>query len=100
MFIFSIRDEKSHTYEGLMLYESMEVAKRAVTASFSPTSLLCLYPSDYRLAIIGKFDIGSGVIEPSFINSVDIVDLIPDKFKSLALDGSFTNRSSVAGESE
>lgn len=100
MNVYSIYDKKARKYDSLMLFDNDNLAKRAIISSLSNQSLLVLYPSDYSLSRVAIFNVTSGSFDCDDVLSFDVVDLIPDKFKQFVLDGSFTNRSGAAGESE
>lgn len=100
MNVYSIYDKKARKYDSLMLFDNDELAKRAIISSLSSQSLLVLYPADYCLSCVAVFNVSSGSFDCDDVRSFDVADLIPNKFKEFALDGSFTNRSSGAGESE
>lgn len=100
MNVYSIYDKKARKYDSLMLFDNDELAKRAIVASLNQQSLLVLYPSDYSLSRVAIFNVSSGSFDCDNVCSFDVVDLIPQHLKQYAIDGSFTNRSSGAGESE
>lgn len=91
MNVYSIYDKKACKFDSLMLFDNDELAKRALITSFNQQSLLVLYPSDYRLSRVAVFNVASGAFDCDDVCSFDVVDLIPDKLKSYALDGSFNH---------
>lgn len=92
MFLYSIFDKKAKQFDShVMCFSLDDVAERSVIASLNERSLLVLYPSDYRLVRIGSFNSTSGELSFDDVYSKELIDLIPDKFKRFAIDGSFTN---------
>ena len=88
--LFSVYDEKTKTYTVPFFAQTNEIAKRTVLGSFSSTSQLVLYPSDYILYCLGSIDDTTGAIEPvSAIRINAISELIPVALRKFALDGTF-----------
>ena len=96
---FSILDRKSMSFGPIFQGPNVDVAKRSIISSLSKDNQMVLYPADFTLVHLSDFDTETGEtikFSGSFYHEVaQLVDLIPDKFKQFALDGSFPNGNAV-----
>lgn len=90
---YSIYDRMSNSYAPSFEAPNNDVAIRMVVSSLSEQSNLVLYPSDFHIVALCGFNTETGETikyENEFVHAVaEINAIIPDKFKSFALDGSF-----------
>lgn len=88
--VYSIYDRKGQSYSPPFLAQTDELAVRMVVGSISPTSNLALYPSDFQLYFLGSFSDSSGLFTSDSPRPLSLVrDLVPNKYRDCALDGSY-----------
>lgn len=102
MLICTIYDNKAETVSPLFLAGNVDVAKRIFVTSLREDSPCVLYASDYELRIIGELVEDSAMVcslprssdgDGNFKYQIILVsDLIPDKYKSYCLDGTFDSQ--------
>ncbi|QCS36547.1 nonstructural protein [Capybara microvirus Cap3_SP_449] len=67
MTYFTIKDDKTGSFEGLFPFPNIEVAKRnlgyALTHKQMP-EIMCEFPADYQLFLVGDLDPKTGVFSP------------------------------------
>ena len=88
--VYSIYDRKAQSYSNPFLSATDEMAVRVVVSSISPQSQFALYPSDFQLYRLGSFSDSSGLFTSDTVSPLSLIrDLVPSKYRDLALDGSY-----------
>lgn len=99
MLICTIYDTKSYHSGPLYCAFDLEHAKRLYACALREDSAPVLYPSDFELCIIGRFNEATAEIE-AFKDVTDSKDykkipfseFVPEKYKKYCLDGTFENQ--------
>lgn len=90
---YSVFDRKANSYSPIFQAQNHDVARRMIISSLSDSNQMVLYPQDFVLVHLSDFDSETGetiLLKGSFFHEAgELVDLIPEKFRQFALDGSF-----------
>lgn len=87
--VYSIYDRATMEHTAPFFSFTDEAAIRAIRGAFDMHSQLVLYPADYVVKCIGKFDSETGAIESAVRDVEEIKVLIPVALREYCLDGTF-----------